>query len=176
MVTGYPEPIANNVARFIPGYESQFNPLAFIVAVVITGLWLAIVRWRTSRAPKEIWRCLIISASGTTLMWVLLMTLWLPTINYAKTYRNVSARLIQAVPNAGCIDTSNLGYAQLASFGYFTKLNLRDDPNCPWLLIHSQSEASAYATLNNKKLTLLWEDRRASDRDERLRLYEVIPE
>jgi len=110
------------------------------------------------------------------LMWVLLMTLWLPTINYAKTYRNVSARLVQAVPSAGCIDTSNLGYAQLASFSYFTKLNLRDDPNCPWLLIHSQSEASAYATLNNKKLTLLWEDRRASDRDERLRLYEVIPE
>jgi len=175
-VTGFPETTAANIARLLPGFESQFNVLAFIVALAITGVWLAVVRWRTSRAPKEIWRCLIISASGTTLMWVLLMTLWLPTINYAKTYRHVSARLVQVIPSGGgCIDTSSLGFAQLASFEYFTKLKLHDDPNCPWMLTHSQSEAKAFAQLNNKKLTLLWEDRRAADRDERLRLYEVIP-
>jgi hypothetical protein len=44
------------------------------------------------------------------------------------------------------------------------------------MLTHNQSEARAYAKLNNKKLRLLWEDRRAADRDERLRLYEVISE
>jgi hypothetical protein len=110
-------------------------------------------------------------------MWVLLMTLWLPTINYAKTYRQVAARLVQVVPSgAGCINTSNIGDSQLASFSYFTKLPLRDDSNCPWMLTHNQSEAKAYAKLNKKKLHLLWEDRRAADRDERLRLYEVIPE
>ena len=176
-VTGYPESTAANIARLLPGFTGQFNALAFIVALATTGVWLAVVRWRTSRAPKEIWRCLIISASGTTLMWVLLMSLWLPTINYAKTYRHVSARLVQVIPaDSGCIDTSNLGAAQLASFEYFSKLNLRDDPNCQWMLTHSQSEAKSYAQLNNKKLTLLWEDRRAADRDERLRLYEVISE
>ena len=176
-VTGYPESTAANLNRLLPGFEGQFNVLSFIVALTITGVWFAVVRWRTSRAPKEIWRCLIISASGTTLMWVLLMTLWLPTINYAKTYRYVSARLSQVVPtDGGCIDTSNLGLAQLASFDYFTKLKLRDDPSCPWMLTHSQSEAKAYAQLNNKKLSLIWEDRRAADRDERLRLYEVTSE
>ena len=176
-VTGYPESTAANFNRLLPGFEGQFNALAFIVALAITGVWFAVVRWRTSRAPKEIWRCLIISASGTTLMWVLLMTLWLPTINYAKTYRYVSARLSQVVPpDGGCIDTTNLGFAQLASFDYFTKLNLRDDPSCQWMLTHSQSEAKAYAQLNNKKLNLIWEDRRAADRDERLRLYEVTSE
>jgi len=176
-VTGYPESTAANLNRLLPGFEGQFNVLSFIVALTITGVWFAVVRWRTSRAPKEIWRCLIISASGTTLMWVLLMTLWLPTINYAKTYRYVSARLAQVVPtDGGCIDTSNLGLAQLASFDYFTKLKLRDDPSCPWMLTHSQSEAKAYAQLNNKKLSLIWEDRRAADRDERLRLYEVTSE
>ena len=176
-MTGFPESTADNVARYIPGFQAQFNWLAFIVALVITGVWIAVVRWRTSRAPKEIWRCLIISASGTTLMWVLLMSLWLPTINYAKTYRYVSARLAQVAPHNGeCIDTSNLGMAQLASFDYFTKLTLRDDPSCHWMLTHNQSEARAYASLNNKKLTLLWEDRRASDRDERLRLYQVSAE
>ena len=175
-ITGYPEGTAANFARLLPGFQAQFNWLAFFIALVITGVWLAIVRWRTSRAPKEIWRCLIISASGTTLMWVLLMTLWLPTINYAKTYRYVAARLSQVIAtHTGCVNTSSLGLSQLASFDYFTKLDLRDDPNCPWMLTHSQSEAQAFGSLNDKKLILMWEDRRAADRDERLRLYEVLP-
>ena len=166
-VTGYPESTAANLARLLPGFQAQLNWLAFFIALAITGVWLAIVRWRTSRAPKEIWRCLIISASGTTLMWVLLMTLWLPTINYAKTYRYVAARLSQVIStNTGCVNTSSLGLSQLA---------LRDDPNCPWMLTHSQSEAQAFGSLNDKKLVLIWEDRRAADRDERLRLYEVSP-
>ncbi|QWC95833.1 hypothetical protein G6733_03470 [Polynucleobacter paneuropaeus] len=175
-VTGYPESTAANLARLLPGFQAQLNWLAFFIALAITGVWLAIVRWRTSRAPKEIWRCLIISASGTTLMWVLLMTLCLPTINYAKTYRYVAARLSQVIStNTGCVNTSSLGLSQLASFDYFTKLDLRDDPNCPWMLTHSQSEAQAFGSLNDKKLVLIWEDRRAADRDERLRLYEVLP-
>ncbi|MDO8713407.1 MAG: hypothetical protein Q7K13_02880 [Polynucleobacter sp.] len=175
-VTGYPETTAANLARLLPGFQAQFDYIGFIVAIIITGIWLAIVRWRTSRAPKEIWRCLIISASGTTLMWVLLMTLWLPTINYAKTYRYVSDRLETIIANTpGCIDTSNLGSAQLASFSYFTKLPLRDDPSCNLMLTHSSLEAKAYASLNKKKIELLWEDRRASDRDERLRLYQITP-
>jgi 4-amino-4-deoxy-L-arabinose transferase-like glycosyltransferase len=173
-MTGFPESTATNLVRLLPGFQAQFSYIGFIIALLITGVWLGILRWRTSRAPKEIWRCLIISASGTTLMWVLLMTLWLPTINYAKTYRYVSARLESIIANTpGCIDTSNLGPAQLASFTYFTKLSLRDDPSCNLMLTHSSLEAKAYAALNQKKIELLWEDRRAADRAERLRLYQI---
>jgi 4-amino-4-deoxy-L-arabinose transferase-like glycosyltransferase len=176
-VTGYPESTAANIARLLPGFEGQFDYFSFVIALLITGIWLAIVRWRTSRAPKEIWRCLIISASGTTLMWVLLMTLWLPTINYAKTYRNVANGLSQIMKqHTGCIDTTNIGLAQLASFDYFTRLPLRDDPSCNLILTHSSAEAKAYGSLNSKQLELLWEDRRVSDRDERLRLYQVAPD
>jgi hypothetical protein len=81
-----------------------------------------------------------------------------------------------APPQAKCIDTSNLGPAQLASFTYFTKLPLGDNPSCPYILTHNASAASAFSALIDKKLKLLWEDRRAADRDERLRLYEVMPE
>jgi hypothetical protein len=42
------------------------------------------------------------------------------------------------------------------------------------MLTHSSLEAKAYAKLNNKQIELLWEDRRAADRDERLRLYQII--
>jgi hypothetical protein len=89
----------------------------------------------------------------------------------------VAERLVKAVPaDVKCIDSSNLGQAQLASFIYFTKLPLADNPNCPYMLTHNASTASAFSALNDQKLKLLWEDRRAADRSERLRLYQLIPD
>ena len=173
-ITGYPKVTADNIARYIPGFVARFDVFDFIFALLITGLWLAVIRWRTTKVPKVIWRCLIISASGTILMWVLLMTLWLPTINYAKTYQPVAMRFAKALPkDAVCIDSTFLGDAQLVSFQYFTGLLLKDDENCDYKLTHSSEEARATAILNRQKLKLIWEDRRDSDRDERLRLYQV---
>ena len=175
-MTGFPKVTANNVARYIPGYVAKFSLTELIIALVVTGLWIAIVKWRVSRAPKEIWRCVVISASGTTLMWVLLMTLWLPTIDYAKTYRHVANRFAAAIPDKNeCVDSSLLGDAQLASFIYFTNIKLADNPNCGLLLTHSSKEAKKSAIENRQILKLIWEDRRDSDRDERLKLYRVTP-
>ena len=173
-LTGYPTATANNVARYLPGFVAQFNYFDLLIALIITTVWVFIVRWRLSRAPKVIWRCLVISASGTTLMWVLLMTLWLPTINYAKTYQPVAQRFAKALPlSVKCIDSSFLGDAQLASFVFFTRLPLEDNPACDFILTHTSEEARASSILNQQRLTLIWEDRRDSDKDERLRLYRV---
>jgi len=173
-LTGIPAVTANNIARYLPGFVAHFEPLELIIALIITFIWVLIVRWRVSRAPKAIWRCLVISASGTTLMWVLLMTLWLPTINYAKTYQPVAQRFAKALPQkVDCVDSSFLGDAQLASFAYFTKLPLEDNETCDFMLTHSSEEAKASALINHQRLTLIWEDRRESDKDERLRLYRV---
>jgi len=175
-MTGFPKATADNVARYIPGFVGRFSWTELIIALVVTGLWILVVKWRTSRAPKEIWRCVVISAAGTTLMWVLLMTLWLPTIDYAKTYRHVAHRFAQAIQNKNeCVDSSLLGDAQLASFIYFTKIKLEDNPNCRLLLTHSSKEARQSAMDNHQIIQLIWEDRRDSDRDERLKLYRVTP-
>ena len=105
------------------------------------------------------------------------MTLWLPTIDFAKTYRPVAQRLMLALPkDVQCINSTYLGDAQLASFVYFTKLPLQDNSLCNYQLTHSTAEAKAAAKINRQQLTLIWEDRRASDRDERLRLYRVKPQ
>lgn len=174
-MTGFPQTTANNVARYIPGFVARFSWTELIVALIITGLWVAVIRWRTSRAHQAIWRCVVISAAGTTLMWGLLMSLWLPTIDYAKTYRHVANRLVTATPkDVKCIDSSLLGDAQLASFIYFTQLPLQDNSTCNYRLTHSSKEAKNSALENNQALKLIWEDRRASDRDEKLRLYRVL--
>jgi hypothetical protein len=41
------------------------------------------------------------------------------------------------------------------------------------MLTHTAEEARASSILNQQRLTLIWEDRRDSDKDERLRLYRV---
>jgi hypothetical protein len=56
---------------------------------------------------------------------------------------------------------------------YFTRLPLQDNPECDLMLTHSAEEVKASAIINQQRLTLLWEDRRDSDKDERLRLYSV---
>lgn len=174
MTTHIPATLAKNVARQVPGFIPEFSWLSVGVALIATGLWISVVRWRTSRAPKAIWRAVVISAAGTTLTWVLLMTLWLPTINYAKTYRAVSERLVKAMPsNYRCVNSTYLGDGQLASFIYFTNIPLKDDVTCDLWLTHSAKEVKQEAKINSQTLELLWEDRRASDRSERLRLYKA---
>lgn len=175
MTTNLPAGLARNVAKKVPGFIPEFSWLALIAAIAVTILWVSVVKWRTSRAPKVIWRAVVISASGTTLTWVLLMTLWLPTINYAKTYRDVANRLVQVVPSQSvCINSTHLGDGQLGSFIYFTKLKFKDDVACDLWISNQPGEARKTATKLNKQLELIWEDRRVSDRNERLRLYRVL--
>lgn len=175
MTTNLPAGLARNVAKKVPGFIPEFSWLALIAAIAVTILWVSVVKWRTSRAPKVIWRAVVISAAGTTLTWVLLMTLWLPTINYAKTYRNVAQRLVQVVPSQSvCINSMHLGDGQLASFIYFTKLKFKDDVHCDLWISNQPGEARKTAKRLNKSLILIWEDRRVSDRSERLRLYKVL--
>lgn len=174
MSTNWPPALARNVTKLVPGFVYELNWLSLIAAIVVTILWFSIVRWRTSRAPKAIWRAVVISAAGTTLTWVLLMTLWLPTINYARTYRDVAVRLEKVVPNyKNCIDTTHLGDSQLASFIYFTDLKLKDDPDCSLWISNNPGEVRRAADINQQQIELIWEDGRVSDRSERLRLYRV---
>ena len=65
----------------------------------MTVCWFMLVRWRLARHPKVLWRSVVLSSAGTTLMWVLLMTLWLPVVNYSRTYKDVAEQI--AEPSAG---------------------------------------------------------------------------
>lgn len=82
--TGSPARWAANVARLAPGFEAAFSLLAFSLAAAGTVAWLALVRWRTGRHRHALWKSLVIPAGGVALCWLLLMTLWLPMLDYAR--------------------------------------------------------------------------------------------
>ncbi|WP_439670738.1 PMT family glycosyltransferase ArnT/Agl22, involved in glycosylation of proteins and lipid IVA [Cupriavidus necator] len=174
--TGWPPRIARNVFRQLPGYQHEFTIAAVVFALAATVAWVLIVRWRLSRAPKQIWRPVVISAAGTTLMWVMAMTLWLPSINYGKTYRDVAQAAAMALPPAyQCVQPIRMGDAQLASFAYFGHIRF-GGPNdgCDVLLRHDAVDYGEPGNISHFEWRLIWEGRRPADRDERFRMYRLV--
>ncbi|KAF1051492.1 MAG: hypothetical protein GAK41_01314 [Burkholderia gladioli] len=174
-VTGFPHPLARNLDRLVPGYESHFNVLAFACALIATLCWFALVRWRISRQPKVLWRSVVLSGAGTTLMWVLLMTLWLPFVNYSRTYRDVAVQIAAHLPaDYECISPVRLGDAQIATFAYFGDMHFSFTDDCDVILRQDPADYGEPSSMSQYVWRLVWEGRRAADRDERFRLYERI--
>ena len=101
MFLGVPSKPAANIARLAPGYESSIGALTIVSAALGTGLWLALVRWRTGRHRSALWKSLVLPAGGVALCWLLLMTLWLPLLDYARSNRPLVQRLSPHLPPAG---------------------------------------------------------------------------
>ena len=176
--TGWPAWLAKNAYRQIPGFQPEFNWIAFLVAVGATVGWLLLVHWRISRRPSVLWRAVVLSSGGVILIWLLLMSLWMPSINYSKSYAEVGRQigLKITLPNQ-CVD-SNVGPAQRASFAYFGKVPFAefDGARCDYLLLQTRNTrpprpAPATITRAGAQWGLIWEGRRPSDRDESFRLY-----
>ncbi|SDC08363.1 4-amino-4-deoxy-L-arabinose transferase [Cupriavidus sp. YR651] len=174
--TGWPPRIANNVFRLIPGFQHTFTISAVAIALAVTLAWVLIVRWRLSRAPKQIWRPVVISAAGTTLMWVIAMTLWLPSINYGKTYRDVAQAASMALPSTyTCVQPIRMGDAQLASFAFFGHIRFGGPSDgCDVLLRHDAVDYGTPSSISHFEWRLIWEGRRPADRDERFRMYRLV--
>jgi 4-amino-4-deoxy-L-arabinose transferase-like glycosyltransferase len=200
-LTGWPAQLAKNALKLVPGFKPEFGIVAFVVAAAVTAGWIFLVHWRLSRQPSVLWRAVVLSSGGLILLWVLLMTLFLPDLNYSKSYASVAQQIAARLPaDADCIDT-NVGPAQRASFAYFGHLPFAgvEGGRCSFLLLQdSTSQKAVQEGAVEKALadgrviqhgegmwggrevmpdfrprgwTLLWEGRRPSDRDERFRLY-----
>ncbi|RQQ58749.1 ArnT family glycosyltransferase [Burkholderia stagnalis] len=174
-LTGFPHPLARNLGRLLPGYEPHFKVLSFVCAVTVTVCWFLLARWRVSRQPKVLWRSVVLSGAGTTLMWVLLMTLWLPIVNYGRTYRDVAQQIATHLPSDyECIAPVRLGDAQIATFAYFGNMRFDYSGDCDVILRQDRADFGEPSSMSQYVWRLVWEGRRVADRDERFRLYERI--
>jgi hypothetical protein len=175
--TGWPTQIAKNAFKLAPGFKPEFNLIAVAIAACATAGWIVLVHWRIARKPSVLWRAVVLSSGGIILCWLLLMTLWLPWINYGKSYAGVARQLAQKLPAVHyCVD-SDVGPAQRASFAYFGDIpfgRIDNGGQCDFLLLQDVNRnqgTEKQITHNNQQWRLLWEGHRPSDRDERFRLY-----
>ena len=174
--TGWPPQIAKNAFKLAPGFQPEFNLIALLIAIAATVGWIMLVHWRIARRPSVLWRAVVLSSGGVILCWLLLMTLWLPWLNYGKSYAGVAQQIAGKLPTAGYCVLSNVGPAQRASFAYFghVKFAYPGQGACRYLLLQdSLSKRNSRQLLQEYggDWKLLWEGRRPSDRDERFRLY-----
>jgi 4-amino-4-deoxy-L-arabinose transferase-like glycosyltransferase len=180
-LTGWPEKLAHNLLKRLPGFVPEFGTLPFIVAASATIGWFFLVRWRVSRQPSVLWRAVVLSSGGLILLWVMLLTLFLPDVNYSKNYANVARDVAAKIPaGTDCIDT-NVGLPQRASFAYYAALPFSKpgSPPCRLQLLQDsvkvKDERERIQPHGAANWELLWEGRRHSDRDERFRLYRRLP-
>lgn len=140
MYTGVPAQPARNIARLAPGYAPSFSLLALAAAAAATLAWLWLVKWRTGRSRHPLWKSLVLPASGVALCWLLSMTLLLPPLNHARSYRSLIQRIALQVPRDACVAAPGVVRAQIVALehlgGY--RVDAVTPPQrtgCPYLLL-----------------------------------------
>jgi hypothetical protein len=168
MMTGTPAKPAQRIAALLPGFEPHFSPGLLVLATLGTFAWLALVRWRTARVQHALWKSLVLPASGVALSWLLLLTLGLPAIDYARSYRPWVYLVAQRVPNGVCV-AAQLPRSALAALEIYSnwRIDAQGDvaktSECPYLLIDENRHALVSAPPG---WTLVAHLHRPSERDE----------
>jgi hypothetical protein len=175
--TGVPAKPAANVMRLAPGFEARFSPLDFALAAAGTLAWIGLVKWRTGRHRYALWKSMVLPASGVSLCWLLLMTLWLPLLDYGRSYRPLIERVAVHVRQPDCIGGLALTRAQLAALEYFGGywVDGHADPStttCEYLVRHEATRSPRPAPPG---WTLVARERRPTDRDETLAIFRRAP-
>ena len=174
MLTGYPSQPAANVARLAPGFEAGFSILPFGAALLATLVWAWLVKWRVGRHRTAIWKSLVLPAGGAALCWLLLMTLWLPLLNYAQSYTAMVQRAVDQMQPPGCVEAMGLSEGKIAALQFYGKLQMRyalDTPSCPWLIGEPGSNMSAPQALDEKQWILLAPIRHPTDGNESVLIF-----
>jgi len=170
-LTGKPEFAAAFLKREVPGFTYRFDFLAFALAALLTLVWIVVV----ARSLRSTRRAIVNWAAGITMVWMLVMTLGVPLVDQARSYRGVTARLVQALPaGSKCIARLNVGDPQRALLDYFgnvrtIRLDLPASDDCGLLLQQAHPLRIPHPGAEWKEL---WRGSRPSDRNELFILYQ----
>jgi 4-amino-4-deoxy-L-arabinose transferase-like glycosyltransferase len=177
MQTGRPEQWAANIAKLAPGFMPSFSAVPLVFAVAGTLAWCWLVRWRTARHTEALWKSLVLPAGGVALCWLLLMTLWLPLLDHARSPRAWLERSARWIGSPQCVAAPGVSpslAAGLEVFGRY-RVDAREDAalrsGCEVLLAVGRVERSP----DIAGWTLLGAERRARERTELLSVYRRSP-
>lgn len=177
MQTGIPQQPAANVAKLAPGFEPSFSLKLFLPALIATLAWTWLVKWRASAQRAAIWKSLVLPAGGATLCWLLLMTLWLPLLDYARSYAPLSRKVASLVEQQSCLEIYGLPSATAAALQYHGKLELKQATNtavCPYLLVNAASQNSLGNTVNLPDWAFQATVSRPADSSDKLLLFKRV--
>ena len=182
MQTGFPAQPAINVARLAPGFVLQFSLTTFILASLATLAWAGLVRWRAGRHRSALWKSMVLPASGAILCWLLVMTLWLPLLDFGRSYAPLVNKVRSMMGATDCVHYFGLTKAQGAAFQFHGNLKLlpvatraestaSNASQCAWLIVDTQALAAFTQEVDASAWTQHASVRRPSDNNEDIVLF-----
>ncbi|MGE5809179.1 MAG: ArnT family glycosyltransferase, partial [Nitrospirota bacterium] len=162
-MTDTPSFAAQRLHRFEAHPAHAFNKFLFAAACVYSAAWIITVL--RSRLLKH--NFLFNWTMGTVLVWGLLMTLWLPSLDAASGYRPLFTALREKIP-AGCrsVITEGLGESERALVDYYVNVTPRPlEGNGPWdcdMLLLESGKVTNYPP-PGPDWRLVWQGRRPGD-------------
>jgi 4-amino-4-deoxy-L-arabinose transferase-like glycosyltransferase len=169
-MTGRPEFAFAWLQKEVPGFTYRFSFIAFAFAAALTLIWLVVV----ARSLRSTRRAVVNWTAGITMVWMLVMTLGVPLVDQARSYRAVAQRIVESLPpNFTCVARRNVGDAQRALLDYFVNLTTvrEDDPRaarCHALLVQATFGRPITA---GPEWSEAWRGSRPGDRNELFVLY-----
>ncbi len=185
MQTGFPAQPAINVARLAPGFVLEFSMTAFIIASLATLAWASLVKWRAGRHRSALWKSMVLPASGAILCWLLVMTLWLPLLDFGRSYAPLVNKVRSMMGATDCVHYFGLTKAQGAAFQFHGQLKLipiatradkasTDASHCAWLVVDTQALALFHKEVDASAWTQHATVRRPSDNNEDIVLFRAF--
>jgi hypothetical protein len=148
--------------------------VAVIAALAATLAWAWLVKWRAGRHRAVIWKSLVLPAGGAALCWLLLMTLWMPLLDYARSYAPLVRNVARLIDTPGCVEVHGLSQAQLSALRYHGGMTLKPasrPATCPWLLVDADAQHSASLAVDLRQWRVVSLIARPSDSNDNVLLY-----
>jgi 4-amino-4-deoxy-L-arabinose transferase-like glycosyltransferase len=170
-ITGKPVFAAAWLQKEAPGFVYHFDFLSFALAALLTLIWLAVV----ARSLRSTRRAIVNWTAGITMVWMLVMTLGVPLVDQARSYRAVASRIKAVLPaDTPCVARRNVGDAQRALLAYFAGLRtVREEfpmaRRCRALLVQA---SPSRLPLPEAEWRETWRGSRPGDRHELFILFE----
>jgi hypothetical protein len=153
----------------------EFSVLAFGLGVLATLAWAWLVKWRIGSHRAALWKSMVLPAAGAVLCWLLLMSLWLPLLNFARSYGPTVQKVQVVTGTARCLQYAGISQAQGAALLFHAQVRLQaathPSAECPWLVMDEKN----MPLLNDRLQDLGWTPQataaRLGDRSDRLLIF-----
>ena len=173
--------VHQNIMRLTAGFIPPVQWWPVVLGVVVTAGWITLIVWRIRANPTALWRGSALCASGITATWVLMVLLWMPAVDYVRSYRPMSAQISQAIETfkaassaTPCVRAQGLSLGARASLYVFDGITFSYESSCPLVLqqttVRQLRDGSAGYS---EGTTVLWQGSRAADRFDRYRLLRI---
>lgn len=170
---GWPASLAQTVTRLEPGFSSPLTLLPPAIAFLLTIGWFVLMR----NIPRSPVRGIQHWFTGITLIWALVVALWLPWIDHGMSFTRLGNQLANQLSSSGCIATYKVDDDARAALAYqlkreMPKACLSAGKTCHWLLVETPGNQPDVNLPNTwEGASKVWSGHRRGNRAERYTLY-----